>query len=59
MYHWSPTSLSFSIIMTVVTYSTFSWTGGNKWIRDSGGVVGGEVSMNGGRVRKGGDTQVA
>lgn len=30
MYHWSPTSLSFCIIMTVVTYSTFSWTGGTE-----------------------------
>lgn len=56
--------LSFCIIMTVVTYSTFSWTGGNEWVWDSGGIVGGaqeaaEVRMNGGRVRKGGDTQVA
>lgn len=76
MYHWSPTSLSFCIIMTVVTYSTFSrtgrmngdgdfggwwwWWGGGLggWVGGMGGVEA-EERMNGGQVRKGGDTQVA
>lgn len=50
--------------MTVVTYSTFSWTGrlyggvffpGEGWW--GGGQEAGEVGMSGGQVRKGGDTQ--
>lgn len=65
MYHWSPTSLSFCIIMAVVTYSTFSWTGRKSGLGVLEGWSGragrrrGDVRMREGQVRKGGDTQVA
>ena len=74
MYHRSPTSLSFCIIMTVVTYLLLDWQddrgfrgefllfSGGRWqgVRAEGGGEGAGGRWKTDRqVRKGGDTQVA